>query len=85
MRLVDCRRCGSKEMIEESGYVICAYCRSKFVPQADDVPPMESTIGLVSDIERLLTMCRDEPHNRRRYASLVLDMDPTNAEARRYL
>jgi hypothetical protein len=85
MRVVDCRRCGSKELIEEDGFIVCTYCQSKFVPQSDDLRPMESTIGIVSDIERLLTMCRAEPHNQRRYASLVLDMDPTNAEARRYL
>jgi len=29
--------------------------------------------------------CRTDPANARRYAKLVLDLDPTNAQARAYL
>jgi hypothetical protein len=85
VKLVDCRRCGSKELLTENGYAICVYCRTKFILDADEVPPLQSSISMLSDIERLLKLCRDEPKNRRRYAGLILDIDPTNAEARKYL
>jgi hypothetical protein len=85
MKLVQCTRCGSKELFTEGGYVVCAYCQSRFSAQSGDLPPRETIIGLHSDIEALLQKCRDNPANRRRYASLILDMDPTNQEARKYL
>lgn len=85
MRLVECTRCGSKELSEEGGYVVCAYCQSRFVLQADDLPHRDTVIGLLSDIQALLQKCLDDPANRRRYASLILDIDPTNHEAMKYL
>ena len=85
MKLVACSRCGSKELIKGDGYIVCAYCQSRFAPGRDDLPPVESVIGVASDVANLLAKCRDEPQNRRRYASLILDIDPTNAEARQYL
>lgn len=85
MRLVVCTRCGSRELLEEGGYVVCAYCRSRFAPQADDLPRKQTVIGLDSDIQVLLQKCKDDPANRRRYASLILDIDPTNQEATNYL
>ena len=85
MRLVVCTRCGSRELLEEGGYVVCAYCQSRFAPQADDLPRRETVIGLRSDIQVLLQKCKDDPANRRRYASLILDIDPTNEEATKYL
>jgi len=85
MKLIACTRCGSKELSEQDGYVVCAYCRSRFVPQADDLRQEESVIGVYSDIQRLLQKCQDDPANSRRYAGLVLDLDPTNQTARQYL
>ena len=85
MKLVSCTRCGSKELSEQGGYVVCAYCRSRFVPQADDLPQKETVIGVLADIQRLLQKCQDDPANSRRYAGLVLDLDPTNQAALRYL
>ena len=85
MKLVECTRCGSKELFEENGYVVCAYCQSRFAPQADDVPQRDTVIGVQSDIQVLLQKCKDDPANRRRYASLILDIDPTNHEATEYL
>jgi uncharacterized Zn finger protein (UPF0148 family) len=85
MRLVECNRCGSKALFEENGYVVCAYCQSRFAPQTDDVPPRETVIGIQSDVEVLLRRCKEDPANRRRYASLVLDIDPFNQEAASYL
>jgi uncharacterized Zn finger protein (UPF0148 family) len=85
MKLVECTRCGSKELFMEDGYVVCAYCQSQFSPQTGDLPPKETVIGVHSDIQALLQKCQDDPSNRRRYASLILDIDPTNREARKYL
>ena len=85
MKLVECIRCGSKELFEENGYVVCGYCQSRFAPQADDLPAKETVINLHSDVQVLLQKCKDEPSNRRRYASLILDLDPTNREAAEYL
>jgi len=85
MKLVECPKCGSQELIEQRGYVFCAYCRSKFIPRAEDSPPVESVIAINSDIDDLLQKCRTDPPNRRRYANLILDIDPTNHEAMKYL
>ena len=85
MKLVSCTRCSSKDLFEEDGYVVCSYCRSRFVPHADDLLTKETVIGLHSDIESLLQKCEDDPANRGRYAALVLDIDPTNQAARKYL
>lgn len=85
MKLLDCKSCGSKELVEENGLIVCVYCQSTYVPQADDVPAMETKIGLTSDIETLLLKCEQDPANSRRYANLILDIDPTNAQARQYL
>ena len=85
MKLLDCKSCGSKELVEEDGLVVCIYCRSTYLPQADDSPQMETTILIASDIDALLAKCETDPVNRWRYANLILDIDPTNARARQYL
>lgn len=85
MKSVECTRCGSKELLEEGGYVVCAYCQSRFMPQADDLPHRGTVIDVQADIQALLQKCMDDPANRRRYASLILDIDPTNREATKYL
>ncbi|GEA81954.1 hypothetical protein [Cellulomonas uda] len=85
MILVACVNCGSNDLREHGGYAVCAYCRSRFVLQPDEVPSRQTVIDVNADVQALLERCRDDPANRRRYASLVLDIDPTNPEAIRYL
>lgn len=85
MKIVSCTACGSKELVEENRVVICLYCLTKYLPEPDEVPATASVIGVGSDIQALLQKCREDPINRRRYASLVLDLDPTNTEAKTYL
>ena len=85
MRIIQCSSCGSSELNQFDGYAQCIYCQSRFVLEAEDVPERASSIGVGSDIERLLEKCRTDPANRRRYASLVLDIDPTNAEAKWFM
>ena len=85
VKLLTCVYCGSTSLIEEYGYVVCTYCRSKHVPEVDEVPAAQTTIQLASDIDALLHKCRQDPSNAHRYASLILDIDPTNTEALRFL
>ncbi len=64
----------------------CEYCGCQ---QTFDVPvekkKIESTISVLSDVEILLEKCKKDPRNARRYANLILDIDPFNTEATKYL
>ena len=73
MNQIKCKGCGSKELFEEDGYLICAYCKSQFALQADDLALRRSVIDVHSDIQNLLKKCETDPVNSRRYANLVLD------------
>ena len=44
-----------------------------------------SQLCMYADIQALLEKCKSDPNNRRRYASLILDIDPTNQQANQYL
>jgi DNA-directed RNA polymerase subunit RPC12/RpoP len=85
MKLVECTRCGSTELTEIDGSVNCDYCQSKYLIQDEDLVTRETTIGVHADIQALLEKCKSDPNNRRRYASLILDIDPTNQQANQYL
>ena len=85
MKVIECNRCGSSELVERGGYAVCAFCHSQFMLQSEDMSTSPTTISLMSDIELLLKKCEDDPLNRRRYASLILDIDPTNKQAIQYL
>ena len=82
---IQCTSCGSTELTEVDGYSICDYCQSRFVPKADETISKKTTLGGLSDVELLLQKCETDPANRRRYASLILDMDPANPIAIQYL
>lgn len=85
MRLISCQRCGSGDLVASEGVLVCPFCRARYSPDTVAAPLVESTIGVAADVQALLEKCRNEPWNRRRYASLALDIDPKNAEALRYL
>jgi DNA-directed RNA polymerase subunit RPC12/RpoP len=85
MKIIECTNCGSSELTEVDGYVICDYCQSRFVQSYEDIPAKKTVIGVQSDVAMLLQKCETDPANRFRYASLVLDIDPTNQQAMRYL
>jgi uncharacterized Zn finger protein (UPF0148 family) len=86
MKIIECSKCGSPELTEvEGGYVVCDFCQSRFVQQASDLPIKQAVIGVQSDVAALLEKCETDPRNRIRYASLVLDLDPTNQQALKYL
>lgn len=80
-----CPNCGANEFIYKDDYRICRYCNSKLKIIPEKRKESTSSISLQSDIERLLQKCKDEPWNSRKYAGLILDIDPTNREALRYL
>lgn len=82
MKTIQCNKCGSTDFTAHDGYYICDFCKSKSVP---DALVKETIIGIQSDVEMLLQKCIDDPGNRKRYAGLILDIDPTNQEAYHYL
>ena len=83
--VVACPICGGKEMEREGEYHVCQYCGTKYrIPKAEP-PKRRSEIALNSDVERLLAKCRSDPRNAKKYANLILDIDPANSEALKYL
>jgi len=84
MKIEICERCGGGEFVAVDGYRICQYCNTKYLITPEDVIQKESSIALDKDIKMLLQKCQDDPANARRYASLVLDMDPGNIDALKY-
>lgn len=96
MKTFACSSCGATGLKVRGGYAICPYCDSKFLMDREERSAASggkytfeshgpSQIGLDSDIRRLLDKCRKEPRNARKYANLILDMDPDNQEALAYL
>ena len=77
-----CTQCGSNELIDKGGYLVCAYCGTQF---QKEVTKKATTISINADIDRLLQKCKKEPKKASHYASLILDIDPANQEARHYL
>ena len=87
MKRFDCECCGSNKFHTEGGYRICDFCGTRYQIEKKDIPvvPKTSNIALGDDVQILLQKCRTDPANARRYAGLVLDIDPTNQEAQRIL
>lgn len=85
MRMQKCANCGAGALKERGGYLICEYCGSKFAMEASDAPQRGMGLSLNADIENLLRKCRSDPMNARKYANLILDIDPTNREALKYI
>ena len=42
-------------------------------------------VSISEDIKRLLAKCRTDRKNARKYANLILDIDPNNKDALQYL
>ena len=88
MKRIVCKSCGSNEFAERRNYRICIYCNSKYAledEKASSSIVIANGIALNDDVKRLLDKCQSDPANARRYANLILDIDPTNQEALRYL
>ena len=85
VRILSCEKCGGSEFRDNNGFRICQYCNAKYVLAPEETPRKTSVISLRDDINALLQKCRDDPSNSFRYARLVQDLEPGNAEAERYL
>ena len=77
---ISCPCCNGKEFREENGKRVCAYCGTAYISETSN-----TTIALDADVKRLLAKCKSDPRRAYRYASLVLDIDPGNREALKYL
>ena len=95
-----CKNCGASGLKLEKGYWCCEYCNSRFVATREEQKTysafgtksvlgkhggVSSGIGLDDDVARLLEKCRTDRKNARKYANLILDIDPGNEEALKYL
>ena len=85
MRALLCDSCGSTELRVVDGFAICDYCRSRFVTNSEDLPAKQTQVTVSTDVQLLLEKCVSDPANRRRYANLILDIDPFNTEVHKYL
>ena len=85
MKAVECKNCGSNEMSYKEGYMVCAYCGTKHQVTGEDVTQHAFGVAMSDDVMDLLRKCAQEPYNARRYANLILDIDPFNKEALKYL
>ncbi|MDO4212218.1 MAG: hypothetical protein Q4D23_11015 [Bacteroidales bacterium] len=80
LKEICCVSCGGKEFINENGKRVCAYCNTAYVTST-----ATTTIAIRSDIEMLLAKCKADPRKAAKYANLILDIDPGNKEAHKYL
>ena len=85
MKSMVCEKCGASDWEERNGCRVCRFCGTIYHPAPDDSEKKDSVISVKSDIARLLEKCRQEPRRARKYANLILDIDPTNKEALKYL
>ena len=85
MKLIKCAQCAGSDFYQEGNFMVCRFCNAKYALEKDDIKARQSTIALNSDIEALLQKCRMDPKRARKYANLILDIDPTNKEAHKYL
>ena len=62
---------------------MCDFCGTRYQIEKADIPvvPKTSNIALGNDVQILLQKCRTDPANAKRYATLILDIDPRNQEA----
>lgn len=90
MKQLICTICGG-EVALEGDMLLCQYCGAKYAAETPAKPePMkpafvQSNIDLTDDVAVLLRKCKTDPRNARKYANLVLDIDPDNTEALSYL
>ena len=100
MEALVCRNCGANALLRKNNYMVCPYCDSRIAITKEERSSglfggshhatlshsdVNSSIALDDDIARLLKKCETDPRNARKYANLVLDIDPDNEEALKYL
>ena len=86
MAALICDICGGKLVMGSRGVAVCDSCGTEYKSENNSVPAAASSqIALSDDVERLLQKCRTDRKNARKYANLILDIDPDNAEALKYI
>ena len=94
MNVLVCKQCGASDLQETNGVAVCRYCGTRYTLSAEDSPARSSVstsmtgnsqLAIPDDVERLLQKCKKDPKNARKYANLILDIDPDNEEALKYL
>lgn len=100
MEALICKNCGANALTRKNDYMYCPYCESRFAITREDHSSslggskhhtalshsgMTSSIALDDDINRLLSKCKSDPGNAKKYANLILDIDPDNEDALDYL
>lgn len=81
MKAYVCEACGSGDLYEENGFVICRYCGTRHRKTSEDIAAGQSSIELRKDISDLLQKCKEDPSRVQKYAQLILEIDPNNKEA----
>ena len=79
-----CQNCGASSFVYKDGYKVCEFCGTRYELEGDEIKK-SSKISLKSDIDILLEKCKNEPTKAKMYANRILDIDPTNKEALKYL
>ena len=81
VKRVVCPNCGADDFVMKGGYKVCAYCDAKFEVEVKK----SASVAMEDDIQDLLQKCKMNPWNARRFANLILEIDPDNEEALKYL
>jgi uncharacterized Zn finger protein (UPF0148 family) len=85
MKVNVCVNCGGNEFIYKEGAMFCKYCNTRYSLEENEKPRPASVVSIDQDIDLLLAKCKAEPSKADRYARLILDIDPTNKEAQKYV
>lgn len=86
MKVLTCKCCGATGITVKDGFIACEYCDARYMLTPEDYGVTSTSgISLESDIERLLLKCKTDPKNARKHANLILDIDPDNLEALRFI
>ena len=81
MKRVVCPNCGADDFVIKGNYKVCAYCDTKFEVEIKK----SAAVMMEDDIQELLQKCKLYPWNARKFANLILEIDPNNREAMKYL
>ncbi len=85
MKAIVCEKCGSNDWMEIPGFRKCKFCGTIYQLTAEDQPAKQSDINIRGDVQALLEKCKNDPMNAKKYANLILDIDPNNQQALAYL
>lgn len=85
MKKLVCSACGANEFDVIDGKYKCLFCGTYNYFSKDEIPTKDSVIDLEDDISRLLLKCEEDSVNAKKYANMILDIDPNNSKALKYI